>query len=144
MGAWGHGNIENDFAQDMLAETCDDYFRRITAALRSAHGHEYDEYEHDELFVLCEMIFAMNERGMVNSSPEPDVLRALFGPFVDRWTAYHRRAGHEPSAERQNVMEETFRKLIEIAERACQGSFNHRIGLISGKMSKSKSDGDGT
>ncbi len=142
MGAWGYGNIENECAQDMLAEKCDDYFRRITAGLQSAHGHEYDEYEHDELFVLCEMLFAMNERGMVNSSPKSDVLRPLFGPFIDRWAAYHQRAGHEPSAERRRVIEETFCKLLEISEGASRGSFHHRISLITDKMSKSKSDED--
>lgn len=140
MGAWGTGNIENDTAQDMLADMCDDYFRRIVDTLRSEHGHEYDEQEHDELFVLIEVLLAMDGRGMVNSSPEPDELRALFGPFTDRWAAYHRRAGHEPSANRQKVMEDTFRKLTELAERACQGSFAHRIGLITDAMSKPRND----
>ncbi|MGC3989411.1 MAG: DUF4259 domain-containing protein [Chthoniobacteraceae bacterium] len=129
MGAWGYENIENDTAQDMLAEMCDGYFRRITDALRSEHGHEYDEYEHDEIFVLSEMLFAMNEREMVNSSPEPDVLRPLLAPHVfGGQLSSARRA--RPPAEHQNHGN-TFRKLTEIAARACQGSFNHRLGLRS-------------
>ncbi len=142
MGAWGSGNIENDTAQDMLAEICDDYFRRITDTLRSEHGHEYDEYEHDELFVLSELLLAMNERGMVNSSPEPEVLRPLFAPFMERWAAYFQRNGYLPPPERQKVMEDTIRKLVEMAEGAHQGSFAHRIGLIADKMSEPKTDED--
>lgn len=140
MGAWGYGNIENDTAQDMLAKMCDDYFRRISDILGSKQGHEYDEYEHDELFVLSEMLFAMNERGMVNSSPEPDELRPLFAPFMERWADYHRRAGNEPPEKRRVVMEETFRRLLQICESACQGSFAHRIGIIAEVMSKPRAD----
>jgi hypothetical protein len=140
MGAWGYGNIENDTAQDMLAEICDGYFGRISDTLRSKQGHEYDEHAHDELFVLSEMLFAMNERGMVNSSPEPDELRPLFAPFMERWAEYHRSAGQDPPEERRVVMEDTFQRLLQVCESACQGSFAHRIGLITEAMSKPKAD----
>jgi hypothetical protein len=136
MSAWGHGNFENDIAQDMLADLSDDYFRRIIDTLQSENGHEYDEYAHDELFVLSEILFAMHDRGMVNSSPEPEEIRPLCGPFTERWAAYLRSAGHEPSEGRRAVMANTFERLIQIAESACRGSFAHRIGLITDKMSK--------
>lgn len=140
MGSWGYGNIENDIAQDMLAEMSEDYFRRITETLRSEHGHEYDESAHYELFVWSEMLFAMSERGMVNSSPEPGELRLLIVPFMDRWADYHRSAGQYPPEERRVVMEATFQRLLRICESACQGSFAHRIGLITEAMSKPKAD----
>jgi len=142
MGAWGYGNIENDTAQDLLAEISDGYFHRIVEILSSKCGHEFDDYGHDELFVLSEVLIAMNERGMVNSSPEPDVLRALFGPFTERWAAYHQKNGHTEPSERRKVMEETFCKLLEMAEGAHQGSFAHRISLIADKMSKIEGDGN--
>jgi hypothetical protein len=136
MGAWGHGNLENDGAQDLLAGMCDDFFRRVLEILKSKNGHEYDELAHDELFLLCEMLFGMHDRGMVNSSPAASELEPLITPFIERWADYHRRAGNELPKQRQAVMEETFQKLLSISEQACQGSFAHRLGLIAEVMGK--------
>jgi hypothetical protein len=85
----------------------------------------------------------MNERGLVNSSPDPEEIRPLCGPFINRWAAYLQSdCGPEALAERQKAMEETFRKLIELAELASGGSFSHRIDLILDKKSEPKSDKD--
>ena len=142
MGTWGYANLENDTAQDVLAGICQDYFDRVTRALQSECGHEYDEYEHAELFVHCEMLLAMSECGMVTSAPEPEELRPLFSAFIKRWAAYHQRGGEQPPAERRQVIEDTFGKLIVVADHACGGSLAHRVGLITEKMSQSRSDAE--
>ena len=139
MGTWGNGNLENDTAQDTLAGICDDLFARVMTLLQHPRAHEYDEEEIGELFVRIEMIFALSDRGMVNSSPEPDELRILVEPYLQRWAGYHRKAGHDLPVERQTIMEQTFTRLLAITSGAAEGSFIHRVGLITDIISKPKS-----
>jgi hypothetical protein len=138
MGTWGIGNLESDGAQDTLAGICDDLFSRVIELLQHPRAHEYDDEEIGELFVRIEMIFALSERGMVNSSPVPEELQVLFEPYLQRWTDYHRRAGHDLPVDRLEIMKKSFARLEEIAGGASKGSFIHRIGLISEIMSKPK------
>jgi hypothetical protein len=138
MGSWGNGNLECDGVQDKLAGVCDDLFSRVIELLQHPRAHEYDDEEIDELFAKIEMIFALSDRGMVNSSPDPEALKLLFDPYVQRWADYHRRAGHDVPVERQAIIEQSFSHLAAIAERASEGSFIHRVGLISEIMSNQK------
>lgn len=142
MGTWGNGNLESDGAQDTLAGICDDLFSRVMELLQHPKAHEYDDEEIDELFVKIELIFALSERGMVNSSPDPEDLKPLFGPYLQRWEDYHRKAGHALPVERKKVMEASFNRLLKIANGGSQGSFLHRIGLIARAMSQSKDKRD--
>jgi hypothetical protein len=138
MGAWGYGNLENDGAQDLLASISKELFGRVMELLKHPRGHEYDDMEFDELGVRMEMIFALHERGMINTSPAPEDLKALCQPFLQRWADYWRHAAHvEPGPEWRKVLEDSFTRLIEIAGRECGGSFEHRCNLIMDKMGKS-------
>lgn len=116
MGTWGNGNLESDGAQDTLAGICDDLFSRVMELLQHPRAHEYDDEEIDELFVKIEMIFALNERGMVNSSPDPRELKPLFEPYLQRWAGYHHKAGHDLPIERHKVMIDSFNRLLKIAK----------------------------
>ena len=72
MGAWGYGSLESDGAQDTLAGICDELFSRIIQLLQHPRAHEHDDIEFDELFVRIEMIFALHDHGMINTSPNPE------------------------------------------------------------------------
>lgn len=138
MGAWGHGNLDNDGAQDELAEICDGLFARVIELLKHPRVHEFDDLEICELFVKIEMIFALSEHGMVNSSPEKSELKPLLTPFLQRWAEYYHKAGHNPPSKRLHVMNESFNRLLEIASKHSEGSLLHRMGLVSEVMSKPK------
>ena len=137
MGTWGSGNLESDGSQDTLANICDELFTRVIELLQHPRGHEYDDEEIDELFVRIEMIFALYERKMITSAPNPDELNSLFVPYLERWAAYYKSAGHDPPADRREVIEETFQTLLAIARAGAGGSFLHRLDLISDKMGRS-------
>jgi len=142
MGTWGNGNLDSDGAQDTLAGICDELFARVTELLQHPSAHEYDDEEIDELFVKIEMIFALNDRGMVNSSPDPEVLRPLFEPYLQRWADYHRKAGHTPPVERDTAMRDSFNRLLKIAENSSGGSLLHRLDLIAEVMAKPRGQDD--
>lgn len=135
MGTWGHSNLESDGAQDFLAEISDELFERVITLLQHPRAHEYDEEEIDELFVRIEMIFALHDRRMITSSPGPEALEPLLAPYLKRWEDYQTSAGDGVPAERRRVIERTFEQLLQITEGAEGGSFAHRLGLISEKMS---------
>lgn len=141
MGRWNQENLGCDGAQDTLADFCDDLFAWVIKILQSPSGHEFDDIEIDDLFVRIEIIFALSDRNMVTSAPLPDELRPLFGPYLQRWADYFIQAGHKPSEERRRVMQESFDRLITIAE-GCSGSLEHRLDLISHEMAKRRSQPD--
>jgi len=138
MGAWGHGNLENDGAQDLIAEISDELFARIVILLQNPSASKWDECEHDELFVRVEMILAMAKHGMINSSPRSIELEPLFAPFVERWSQYFIASKQKVPEERKAVIVDTFARLLEVASGAEEGSFEHRLGLISQKMGKNE------
>lgn len=136
MGAWGHGNLECDGAQDILGDLSDELFERVTTLLKTPAAAEHDELEHDELFVRIEMIFALAARGMINSSPTPGEIRPLIDQFFDNCLRYYKSAKQELPQERKRIMEESFSNLLVVAEHAQNGSFEHRLNLISDVMGK--------
>lgn len=138
MGAWGHGNLECDGAQDILADLSDELFERVMTLLKTPAASEHDELEHDELFVRIEMILALAARGMINSSPAPSDIRPLIDPFLERCLHYCKSAGQELPQKRRTVMEESFSNLLVVAEHAQIGSFEHRLNLISDVMGEEK------
>ncbi len=141
MGAWGSGNLENDAAQDLLADFCDKHFDLIVTTLQNGHGHEFDDLDHYEVMLSVEILLILGERGMVNSSPDPDTLRSLIPPLIQRWEDYHRKAGHEPPPARRQVIAESFERLVALAKTACRGSLDHRLDLIREKwQSQRKSE----
>jgi hypothetical protein len=89
------------------------------------------------------MIFALHDRGMINTAPKPSELEPLFAPYLNRWANYSRTVGRmEPPPERRRVIESSFARLAEIAGQASGGSFEHRISLIMDVMSKPTPAGD--
>ena len=142
MGTWGNGNLESDGSQDTLANLCDELFARVMELLQHPRGHEYDDEEIDELFVRIEMIFALHERKMITSAPPPEVLGSLFAPYLAKWAAYHRSAGHDPPLARRKVIEESFQSLLGIANRCTGGSFLHRLDSISETMKGQDDDSE--
>jgi hypothetical protein len=140
MGAWGYGNLENDGAQDFLAEISDELFERVITLLQTPEAYQYDESDHDELFVRVEMILAMAARGMINSSPAAEDIAPLIGPYITNYASYYQSAGDEFPQARRKVLEDTFVNLLNVAEKAQGGSFEHRLNLISNVMGKKKKD----
>ena len=134
MGAWGIGNLENDGAQDILAEISQELFERVLKLLQSPLAAEYDEYDHDDLFVRIEMILALAQREMINDSPPPEDIEPLIALFLDRWAQYHISAGYELPEDRQKIMINSFKSLLVVCAGAESGSFEHRLDLISQKM----------
>jgi hypothetical protein len=136
MGSWGPGNLENDTAQDLIAEISDELFHRVIELLQDPVTAEYDQYGHEELFVRIEMISALHRHGMINSSPPAGEIGALFPPFLERWSKYHISGGHGIPQARQQVILKSFAGLLEIAQGAESGSFAHRLNLIAEKMTE--------
>jgi len=121
MGAEGDNNLDNDGAGDLLAEISRELTQRILELLVHPRAHAYDDEEIAELFVRIEMAFALHERQMLSVAPEPHELRTLIDPYVARWEAYHRAAGHEPPAKRKASMIATFQQLLRTSVEVIQG-----------------------
>lgn len=128
--------MENDGAQDELANVCDELFDKVIELLNHPHAHEYDDEPIDQLFVRIEMIFALHERKMITVSPPIGKLDPLLRSYVERWDRYCREAGNGAWPERQMVIEATFDKLRSIADGSAEDGLSHRLGLIAEKMSK--------
>lgn len=120
MGAEGNNNLDNDAAGDLLHEISSTLTRRILELLVHPRGHEYDDEEIAELFVRIEMAFALHARSMLAVAPEPQELRKLIDPYIARWEAYHRAAGHEPPAKRKASMVAAFQQLLRISMEVIQ------------------------
>ena len=114
MGAWGHGNLENDGAMDFVSEFSEELFNRVFELLKHPNGHEYDNGEIDELFVRIEMILALHKKGLISASRDRGELHTLFDPYLARWEAYYQ--GNAP-AKRRRVMERTFRRLSKVVKK---------------------------
>ncbi|WP_042724536.1 hypothetical protein [Chthoniobacter flavus] len=125
MGAEGDDNLDNDGAGDLLAEISTALTQRILKLLVHPRAHEYDDEEIAELFVRIEMLFALHDRRMLSIAPEPEELRKLVDPYLARWEAYHRAAGHEPPGKRKASMIGTFQQLLRVSIEVIQerGSF---------------------
>ncbi len=112
MGAEGSNNLDNDGASDLLHEISMGLTHRILELLVHPRGHEYDDEQISELFVRVEMVFAFHDRQMLSVAPGPQELRTLIEPYMARWEAYHRAAGHEPPPQRKATMMATFQQLL--------------------------------
>ena len=111
MGCEGEESLDNDAAADFLANLSEELFKRVRALKENPHGHEYDDELIAELFVRIEMIFALYDRGMIRTAPEQGEIGRLIDPYIARWEAYHRAAGHEPPHVRRDSMSQTFVQL---------------------------------
>lgn len=140
MGTWGTGNLENDGAQDELANICDQLFNKLIALLQHPQAHQYEDEEIDQLFVLIEMIFALHDRNMITVSPPLERLDPLLRAYLERWDRYCREVGNGSWPERQAVIEATFDKLRLIVDGSAEDGLSHRLELIAGKMSKPEED----
>ncbi len=118
MGTWGHGNLESDGALGALEEECRVYFDRIRKLLSHENGHECDDVWHDELFVLLEIVFALHDRNLLRVPIIEDDLGAVCEDYIKRWSAYWLTYAKEPSEEREGVIRESFRALINLVEEA--------------------------
>lgn len=114
MGCEGNENLDNDAAADLLAGLSDELFKRVIVLMEDPHGHEYDDELIAELFVRIEMIFALHDRDMIRSVPEQGDIGRLIDPYIARWEAYHRSAGHEPPQERLDSISNAFVQLQSV------------------------------
>ena len=114
MGAWGHGNLDNDSARDFLADFSEVQFLRVIELLKHPRSHKFDCEEIDELFGLIEIIFVLHEKEMLGWAPERKEFRNLFRPYLKRWDTYHKEWGGGIDAERRKVIKETFMKLVAV------------------------------
>lgn len=135
MGSWGPGNLENDGAQDELANICERLFNEIIELLQHPQAHEYDDEIIDQLFVKIEMVFALNDRGMLSIAPSIELLEPHLNPYIERWNSYHRDVGHGEWPERRKVIEATFDRLRVISSGTSVDGLSYRLDLISKKMS---------
>ncbi|WP_309386865.1 hypothetical protein [Cerasicoccus frondis] len=137
MGMWGSGNLENDGAQNIIGDSSAKLFDEVIELLKNPSAAEYDEYEYDLLFVKIEMITALAEYGLINSSPEPSEIQPFFDPYLKKWEKYFQGASTDEFAqERKAVIESSFENLLKVAEASQTGSLFYRIGLISEKFNK--------
>jgi len=121
MSCEGNENLDNDVAADYLADLSDELFERVKALMEDPHGHEYDDELIAELFIKIEMILALHDRGMIRKAPEQGEIGRLITPYIARWEAYHRAAGHEPPQERRDSISKAFVQLqTVIREIHCQ------------------------
>ena len=111
MGCECDENLDNDAAADFLADLSDELFKRVRALMEDPHGHEYDDELIAELFVRIEMILALHDRSMIRTAREQGEIGRLIDPYIARWVAYHRAAGHEPPHGRRESMSQTFVQL---------------------------------
>jgi hypothetical protein len=114
MGCEGDKNLDNDAAADFLADLSDELFQRVKVLMEHPHGHEYDDELIAELFVRIEMIFALHDRGMIRKAPEQGEIGRLIDPYITRWEAYHRSAGHEIPQERRGTIVKAFGQLLTV------------------------------
>lgn len=133
MGTWGFGNLENDGAQDALANICDNLFSEIIELLNHPHSHEYDDEPIGELFVRIEMVLTMSDKEMINSSPDPNILRDLSKSYLKKWADYFKSDNQIPPKEAYENMKESFNQLIKVSGGSVAGSLAHRLGMISKK-----------
>src|SRR5436305_2001512 len=115
MSAEGDNNLDNDGAGDLLHKISNELTERVLELLAHPRAHEYDDEEIAELFVRIEMIFTLHDRRMFSMAPDPQELQGLIDPYLERWEAYHRAAGHEPPATRRASLIATFHQLLRIS-----------------------------
>lgn len=139
MGRWGIENLECDGAQDALANYCDDLFSKIVELLKHPRVHEYDDEPIDELFVNLEVVFALDDRGMISTSPSADEVEPLLSAFLQKWEEYS-----GPSSERRQIIEGTSQRLLSIISGSAPDGLSHRLGLIADKMGQQEDEFDST
>ena len=134
MGAWGPGNLENDGAQDELTNVCEKLFHEVVDLLQHPNAHEYDDEVIDQLFVRIEVIFALQDRGMLSLASPIEDLEQHLDPYLEKWNCYCRDEGDGEWPERRKVIESTFEKLRAIASETREGTHSHRLDLITEKL----------
>jgi hypothetical protein len=117
MGTWGHGNLENDYALDELADRNAKLVATMLERARGSESREWDEYDHTTLFVEFEILFALDDHGLLNagSLPPSAEIRTLAEDFIAEWDAYAAADLQQPyKGKRRAAIVKTFERFAVI------------------------------
>ena len=112
MGTWGSKNLENDSALNIIDDESHKLVQEIIALSKSDSAAEYDEYDHDLLFVRFEQLFALNDRGLISAWPPAREVVDLKASFLVKWNAYR----EEPWPDREKEISATFDRFVTLCD----------------------------
>ena len=109
MGAWGHGNFENDDALDLLNEVRDDGYPVLSEALRAVNdGGDLDAPECSRALAAGEVVACASDRpGEGIDAEDRDVASAIRVADVDRQAASEAAGRVLADSELRALWEET-------------------------------------
>ena len=123
MGTWGPRNLDNDYALDELGERIDKLVKRLWSRAKKKASREGDEYDYTTLFVEFEILFAMDDRKLLQNRcgvmPTPDEVETLKLDYIGAWdknidalepTEDHKR-------DRRRAILQTFNRFKRISRR---------------------------
>jgi hypothetical protein len=116
MGTWGPGNLDNDGTSDIRYEQSKQLVDEILKLAGSEAAAQFDEYDHDKLFVNLETFFALERAHLLNFYPDPDQVAELKESYLAAWDDYIKQnsVGWD---ERRAVIARTFDRLIWICQK---------------------------
>ncbi len=115
MGTWGPKNLDSDGALDCLGEYSSKLLDEIKTLVASPESTDPWEYDYDQLFVLFEVLFALEARYLFSDYLTPDEARELKETYLNNWDAA-RSAAESGWDDRRREISRTFDHLIYICE----------------------------
>lgn len=120
MGAWAHGNFDNDTALDWLGDITGQLLDEIAEAMDSPELLEADELDADLVPCRIELLCAMAEKGMPPQWPDVQLLAQWKQIFLQAWDASIDEL--EPSEDykhaRRATLVATFDRMLALAHLA--------------------------
>jgi hypothetical protein len=111
MGTWGHGNLENDYALDELADRTETLVTELLERARTKESREWDEYDYTTLFVEFEILFALEAKGLVHSTlPAATEVRTLAADYIAGWDDFADELDQPFKGKRRKQIVKTFQR----------------------------------
>jgi hypothetical protein len=118
MGTWGPGNLDSDGALDELATRSAELVTQLWTRAQTKESWQADEWDHDALFVDFEILFALEEGGLLSSGtlPPPTEVDPVRDRWLAGWDAYIDELHPQPGfkEERRAVIAKTFARFRSI------------------------------
>lgn len=118
MGTWGTGNFDNDHAGDFYSSVIDYLATEIDTAMNAEVELDAGGYYSDIVPAAIEIILALDERKLHCLDLDADEVRIWKRTYMEKWHATVDRTGMDSyyREERERVLNETFDRLIALAE----------------------------
>lgn len=146
MGTWGPGNLDNDYAAEALSMRGQELVQGFLDRARRSESREADEWDYTTLFVELEILFALDERGLLRGPlPDPGDIQALSTDYLTGWDAMIDEVGPTEAHKvgRRRIIEQSFERLRQLCERyaaeAVAPFVEQRLVFISGPPGVGKS-----